>query len=55
MARTERTLQEVLFGEGYGAGALGAPEDECPYTEDSAEREWWLEGWHEGREDWIEE
>lgn len=53
MKRLKRNRIQRAFEKGYQLGLAGRPRENCPFLTGLA-RMRWLEGWHEGRNDWRE-
>lgn len=50
MRRQKRDKANRAYARGYKAGLEGRTKTLCPYS-DIATRQYWLNGWRDGRED----
>ena len=50
MKRQKRNAMQRIFNKGYRAGVNGKSKSLCP-SEQSEQKQVWLNGWREGRED----
>lgn len=51
MKRVKREKTTRAFSKGYNHGVQGHSRNFCPYEDESDNRQCWLSGWREGRED----
>ncbi len=50
MKRQKRNKNELIFSRGYQSGLNGRSKETCPYNTD-LQKQLWLNGWREGRQD----
>ena len=51
MRRQKRDKSNRAYARGYQAGVQGRSKSLCPYTDENIARQYWLNGWRDGRED----
>lgn len=51
MKRAKREKSSRAFSKGYNHGVQGHSRNLCPFEEDSENRQTWISGWREGRQD----
>ncbi|MBV1920233.1 MAG: ribosome modulation factor [Pseudomonadales bacterium] len=50
MRRQKRDKSNRAYSRGHSAGLQGKSKEQCPYT-DVTTRQFWLNGWRDGRTD----